>query len=314
MEQPHRRYNPLTESWVLVSPHRNNRPWLGQQEEVSIEANASYDPSCYLCPGNIRSNGTVNPAYQGAYSFVNDFAALLPQSNGSVVHTTSELLRAEMESGVCKVVCFSPDHSKDMAHMELSEVRGVVDLWVEEYLTLGAMPMIRYVQIFENKGSVMGCSNPHPHGQIWASTFMPDEPFKKHKTQNAYFDKHKRTLLQDYLEVELREQVRIVFENDFFVCLVPFWAVWPFETMILPKRPMSSIAAMEMKERDSFAHAYKTIARTYDALFNVPFPYSAGIHQAPTDGLVHEAWHWHLVFLPPLLRSATIKKFMVGYE
>lgn len=312
-EQPHRRYNPLTDSWVLVSPHRNKRPWQGQEEKGDTAKRPIYDETCYLCPGNKRSNGEFNPNYESAYSFVNDFSALKP-SVEKITFEKEGLLRAESEGGICKVVCFSPRHDLSIPDMEASEVRAVVDLWVKEYQDLGSLDHIEYVQIFENKGAVMGCSNPHPHGQIWASSFVPDEPLKKQANQLLYLKKHQKTLLFDYLLTEIQEKVRMVFENDDFVVLVPFWAVWPFETMIVPKRPMANIAMMSHKERDSFAHAYKQLTMAYDQLFEVSFPYSAGIHQAPTDGFLHEEWHWHMVFLPPLLRSATVKKFMVGYE
>lgn len=312
-EHPHRRYNPLTDSWVLVSPHRTKRPWQGQVEKVIEEKRPEYDPTCYLCAGNVRSNGEVNPDYQDVYAFTNDFSALLADTpQGSF--QSGELFRAESESGICKVICFSPRHDLTIPEMEESAIRKVVDKWVAEYQELDANPDISYVQIFENKGFVMGCSNPHPHGQIWASSSVPEEPAKKQANQLKYFQKHNRTLISDYLQGELSQKVRILFENDHFVVLIPFWAVWPYEAMIIPRRAMARITEMTEAERDAFANAYKHLTTIYDNLFEVSFPYSAGIHQAPTDGESHEEWHWHMVFLPPLLRSASVKKFMVGYE
>lgn len=311
-EQVHRRYNPLTDSWVLVSPHRNKRPWQGQEESLVIDQRASYDPTCYLCPGNVRSGGKINPSYESVFTFVNDFAALLPEAITSP-SITSDLLKAEIERGICKVVCFSPRHDLTIADMELADVHKVVVKWMEEHKELSRIPWIQYIQIFENKGAVMGCSNPHPHGQIWASASLPDEPSKKDKSQALYFQEKGKTLLQDYLDIELSQGERLLFENDSFVVLVPFWAVWPYEAMIVPRRPMSHIVDMTDVEQKDFAKAYKLLAMVYDKLFGVSFPYSAGIHQAPTGGQ-QPHWHWHMVFMPPLLRSATVKKFMVGYE
>ncbi len=314
---PHRRYNPLTDSWVLVSPHRAQRPWQGQVEKLPTDTRPAYDPACYLCAGNTRANGTQTPDYQNVYVFDNDFSALLPDP---VVFKKSKdpmdalFFKATAERGIARVICFSPRHDLTMADMSSLEIRKVVDAWIQEYETLGALDFIRYVQIFENKGAIMGCSNPHPHGQIWAQASIPDEPLKKQKAQLTYWKKHQRTLLSDYLQAELQKKERIVFENDHFGVLVPFWAVWPFETMIIPKRAMPSISALNEAEKTGLADAYGQLARLYDGLFETSFPYSAGIHQAPTDGKPHPEWHFHLVFYPPLLRSATVKKFMVGYE
>ncbi|MFT4032137.1 MAG: UDP-glucose--hexose-1-phosphate uridylyltransferase [Siphonobacter sp.] len=312
-EHPHRRYNPLTDSWVLVSPHRTKRPWQGQVEKSANDQRPEYDPTCYLCPTNTRSNGEKNPDYKSVYVFTNDFSALLNDTPEGKVED-GELFQAVSESGLCKVICFSPRHDLTIPEMEVRDIRLVVDAWCHEYRELGSNPGINHVQIFENKGFVMGCSNPHPHGQIWAQYSLPDEPFKKQQNQLKYFQKHGRTLLSDYLTQELQKQERVLFENDHFVALIPFWAVWPFEAMIIPKRPMASILEMELEERDGLADAYRKLTIMYDNLFEVSFPYSAGIHQAPTDGEEHPEWHWHFVFLPPLLRSATVKKFMVGYE
>ncbi len=316
---PHRRYNPLTDAWVLVSPHRAKRPWQGQVEKIAPETRPAHDPDCYLCAGNVRANGEQNPHYDSVYVFDNDFASLLEDTPAGEF-AEGELFRARLERGVGKVICFSPRHDLTIPEMDQHAVRQVVDAWVAEYVSLGAKPFVRYVQIFENKGAIMGCSNPHPHGQIWAQESIPDEPLKKQKAQLKYWEQHGTTLLSDYLQAELDPQraasprERVLFENEHFAALVPFWAVWPFEAMIVPKRPMPRITDMTDAERDSFADAYRQLTIRYDRLFQTSFPYSAGIHQAPTDGEAHPEWHFHMVFYPPLLRSATVKKFMVGYE
>lgn len=312
-EHSHRRLNPLTGEWVQVSPHRSKRPWQGQVEKTESAELQKHNPTCYLCPGNVRANGEVNPTYTSTYSFLNDFAALVDTVPAGEFND-SELLKARSESGVCRVVCFSPRHDLTIAEMQVMDIRKVVELWIEEYHQLSKKESIRYIQIFENKGAVMGCSNPHPHGQIWAQQTMPVEPAKKQKYQSEYFQRKGVTLLSDYWKLEGRREERIVFQNDFFVALVPFWAVWPFETMLIPKRTMARITDMTDEERTAFADAYQRMACRYDNLFEVSFPYSAGIHQAPCDGEAHTEWHWHMMFYPPLLRSATVKKFMVGYE
>ena len=315
-EFPHRRYNPLTESWVLVSPHRSSRPWQGQVEKTQAPHREAYDPTCYLCPGNTRAGGIQTPDYSDVYVFDNDFSALLPDQPDSLAspQPESKFFRSNPERGLARVICFSPRHDLTMAEMDTPSIRKVVDAWIEQYQELGSMDFINYVQIFENKGAIMGCSNPHPHGQIWAQESIPDEPLKKQNAQLKYWNTHKTTLLSDYLADELAQKTRILFENEGFVALIPFWAVWPFEAMIIPKRPMASISALSEPEKTDLADAYRRLAVMYDQLFQTSFPYSAGIHQAPTDGLPHEEWHFHLVFYPPLLRSATVKKFMVGYE
>ncbi len=310
---PHRRYNPLTDSWVLVSPHRNNRPWQGQTEDVQPDTRPAHDPTCYLCAGNVRANGERTPDYPDVFVFTNDFSALLPDLPTEIGSNT-ELFRAEAERGMCKVVCFSPQHNLTIAQMDTAAIRKVVDAWCYEYAELGSLDYINHVQIFENKGSTMGCSNPHPHGQIWAQEHLPDEPAKKQRAQANYYTKHGRTLLTDYLASELEDGTRILFEHPDFVALVPFWAVWPFEAMILPRRPVARITDLTDSERTGFAEMYRTLTQAYDRLFSTSFPYSAGIHQAPTDGQAHPEWHLHMAFYPPLLRSATVKKFMVGYE
>jgi len=311
-EYAHKRFNILTQEWVLVSPHRAKRPWQGQEEEVVDEARPSYDPDCYLCPGNTRANGKTNPQYEDVFIFPNDFAALQQHAESGVF--IDGLLRAEGERGICKVVCFSPDHSKSLAHMDVSEIVKVVRAWIKEYNVLGNHDFINYVQIFENKGAIMGCSNPHPHGQIWSQSSLPNEVIKKDNSQRAYFEKEQQSLLGTYLFQELERKERILFENNSFVVLVPFWAIWPFETMIVPKRHQTAISQMSETEIADYAEAIATITRAYDKIFNCAFPYSSGIHQAPTNGNDNAHWHWHMSFYPPLLRSATVKKFMVGYE
>ncbi len=308
----HRRYNILTGEWVLVSPHRTKRPWQGKQETVLGNQRPTFDPTCYLCPGNTRANGEINPNYEDVYIFDNDFAALQSDSKDFKIH--DGLLKAESERGICKVVCFSPDHSKSLADMAVDEIENVVVAWQNEFKTLGAMEGINHVQIFENKGDVMGCSNPHPHGQIWSQSTVPNEVAKKDKHQKAYFEDKKSSLLGDYLQQELNLNERIIFENNSFVVLVPFWAVWPYEAMILPKNHQNDIMAMDDNGRAMFAEAVSKLTKAYDKVFNCSFPYSAGIHQAPTNGANNAHWHWHMSFYPPLLRSASVKKFMVGYE
>ena len=312
-EHPHRRYNPLTDTWVLVSPHRSKRPWQGQVEKAQETQCPQYDPKCYLCPGNERAGGEHNPKYTSTYSFTNDFSALL-QDVPAGHFEQSELMKADSQRGICRVICFSPRHDLTIPEMAVSAVRRVVDLWAEEFTALGAKDFINYVQIFENKGAMMGCSNPHPHGQIWSQGTVPLEPARKTESQAAYWKKHHRSMLADYLKEELASQERIVTENDHFVALVPFWAVWPFETMIISRRHFQHIGQTTEAERDGLADIYKKLTTRYDNLFEISFPYSAGLHQSPTDGRPHEEWHFHACFYPPLLRSATVKKFMVGYE
>lgn len=311
-EHPHRRFNPLLGEWVLVSPHRAKRPWQGQEEAAVKEARPPHDPTCYLCPGNERANGETNPDYEGSFVFDNDFAALKEETVGEGIDTG--FFRAQPERGICRVVCFSPQHDLTLPDMEVSAIEGVVRTWQREYADLGARDFINYVQIFENKGAVMGCSNPHPHGQIWAQSSLPTLVQRTQDHLLAYFDTHGRSLLADYLKEELIADERIVIENEHFVALVPFWATWPFETMIVSKRHFGRINDMTDEEVQSYAAILKELTMRYDALFHTSFPYSAGIHQAPTDGGAHPEWHFHMHFYPPLLRSATVKKFMVGYE
>ena len=311
-DNSHRRYNILTGEWVLVSPHRAKRPWQGKNEALPKKQTISYDPDCYLCPGNTRINGAVNPDYKDVYIFQNDFAAL--QNNVKEFSLDNKLLKAKSESGICKVICFSPDHSKSLGEMNKKEILKVIEAWQTEYLLLGKEKNINYVQIFENKGEIMGCSNPHPHGQIWSQSSLPNEVVKKNTNELNYFLDQQSSLLKDYLNQELKEKERIIYENKNCVVLVPFWAIWPFETMIIPKKHQQNISTLDGKEREDFAEAILVITKTYDKLFECSFPYSSGIHQAPTDNKNNQHWHWHMSFYPPLLRSATVKKFMVGYE
>ncbi len=312
-DHPHRRFNPLNGQWVLVSPHRTKRPWQGQVEKTPPDDRPEHDPNCYLCPGNPRAGGKENPDYTSTYVFENDFAALLEDTPVGDVGT-HDLLRARAETGTCRVICFSPRHDLTLPEMELDHIRGVVDVWAEQIEELGARPEINYVQLFENKGAVMGCSNPHPHGQLWANYTLPQEPAWEDVQQRKYLEEHGVPLLVDYLAVELERRERIVVENEEWVALVPFWAVWPFETMLLPKRPASSLPELDNAQRNDLADVMKRLLIRYDNLFETSFPYSMGWHGQPTDGETHEHWVLHAHYYPPLLRSATVKKFMVGYE
>ena len=310
---PHRRYNPLSREWVLVSPHRTQRPWQGQVEQRAPEQRPAYDPACYLCPGNERAGGERNPAYESTFVFTNDYAALLPDTPAGELDRGG-LLKAVSERGTCRVVCFSPRHDLTLAEMAVADLAQVVDVWVAQYEELGALPQIGYVQIFENRGAVMGSSNPHPHGQIWANHTVPVEPAKEDATQRAYQERHGQPLLLDYLAQELEAGERIVVQNRHWVALVPYWAVWPFETLLLPRRHVLALPALTGDEREALADILKRLTTRYDNLFETSFPYSMGWHGQPTDGERHEHWQLHAHFYPPLLRSATVKKFMVGYE
>lgn len=321
--RPHRRLNQLTGEWVLVSPHRTQRPWLGQVETLPTTELPAYDPNCYLCPGNTRANGAQNPAYTETFVFENDFAALLPDIPLDRVSVRAPavdgeigpaLLHAEAERGICRVVCFSPRHDLTLAQMSQTDVRRVVEVWAEQYRELGAIDWVQSVLIFENRGAMMGASNPHPHGQIWANEQLPNEMRKELATQTAYWHEHNRCLLCDYLALELDAGERIVCANETWVALVPFWAVWPFETLVLPRSHSGAIPDLDEDGREGLAAILRELTARYDRLFNVTFPYSMGFHQRPTDGLAHDGWHLHAHFYPPLLRSATVRKFMVGYE
>ncbi|MDO4880528.1 MAG: UDP-glucose--hexose-1-phosphate uridylyltransferase [Capnocytophaga sp.] len=312
-EHPHRRYNPLMDEWVLVSPHRAKRPWQGQQEKNNENARPKYDENCYLCPTNARTSGDKNPNYTEPYVFTNDFSALKDEEV-KANPSESNFFRSEPESGICRVICFSPRHDLTLPEMELPHIESVIRTWIREYKELGSNPNINHVQIFENKGSVMGCSNPHPHGQIWAQKSLPSIVQKLDNSQKKYFEQHGKTLLSDYVKAELEKKERIVLENQHFVALVPYWAVWPYETMIISKRAISSIDQFSDEEISAFAEILQQLTIKYDNLFETSFPYSAGIHQAPTNGEDHSHWHFQMNFYPPLLRSASVKKFMVGYE
>jgi UDPglucose--hexose-1-phosphate uridylyltransferase len=312
-QTPHRRLNPLTREWVLVSPHRTLRPWQGQVEEAPVKAPPRYDVACYLCPGNERAGGKRNPHYEATFVFDNDFPALLPSAEqGSGLR--EGLIEAQPERGVCRVLCFSPRHDLTLSGMAAAEIRLVVDAWVEQFVELGGVDWIQSVQIFENRGAMMGASNPHPHGQIWANESLPNEVVKEQASQEEYFRANGCTLLADYLQHEQLSRERLVCGNEHFAALVPFWALWPFETLIVPVRPVPSIDHLSCAERDGLADILKRMTTRYDNLFQTSFPYSFGIHQAPTDGNAHPEWHLHGHFYPPLLRSAAVKKFMVGYE
>lgn len=272
-----------------------------------------HDDTCYLCPGNTRAGGVVNPDYTDTFVFTNDFAALLPDSSDEAP-PSDDLLRAEPETGVCRVICYSPRHDLNMARLGIVRARKVVDLWCKQFAELSVRKDLGYVQIFENRGAVMGCSNPHPHGQIWATKNIPMYPATEDMRQKTHLDEHDSCLLCRYLERELEERTRIIFENDSFVALVPFWAVWPFETMILPRVHMGSILQMTPMQRNDLADAMVRLGIRYDNLFQTSFPYSMGIHQQPSTDGDHSHWHFHLHYYPPLLRSQSVKKFMVGYE
>jgi UDPglucose--hexose-1-phosphate uridylyltransferase len=310
---PHRRYNPLLDEWVLCSPHRLQRPWQGQVEDEPPEARPRYDASCYLCPGNVRANGERNPAYTATFAFDNDFAALLPESPVEPVNDEG-LLVAQPATGRCRVLCFSPRHDLTLAEMDAPAIRPVVDAWAREVETIGRDPAIRYVQVFENKGAMMGCSNPHPHCQVWATGHVPVVPARKLATQRAHYERHGRDLVGDYLEKELAANERLVCRNDHWVALVPFWAVWPFEAMLVPARRVADLPSLSGGERDSLADLLRRVSVRYDNLFRTSFPYSMACHGRPTDGQEHPWWRLHAVYFPPLLRSATVRKFLVGYE
>jgi len=310
--QPHRRYNPLNGQWVMVSPHRAKRPWQGQTEGGTEQRQAAHDPGCYLCPGNRRASGAVNPPYTGTYVFDNDFPALLPQTTPAVPAVTDPLLRAEAVRGVCRVICFSPRHDLTLAQMAPADLVGVIDTWASETAALGEHH--RWVQPFENKGAAMGCSNPHPHGQIWAVDALPTEPAAEDREQRRYMAAHRSALLLDYANRERALGERVVFENESFLAVVPFWAAWPFETLLLPRRRVGHLPQLSTEERRELAGLLSAVLCGYDRLFDVSFPYSLGWHGAPFDGEPAEHWQLHAHIYPPLLRSATVKKFMVGYE
>lgn len=309
----HRRFNPLTGEWILVSPHRLQRPWQGRVEEIENGEKLKFDSGCYLCPGNERVGELKNPVYKNTFVFGNDYSAL-NINHDTVNINLNDLIKTESESGICRVVCFSPRHDLTLSEMDVDDIRKIIEVWIEEFKDLGSSSDINYVQIFENKGEMMGCSNPHPHGQIWATHSIPGEPLKETIHQKDFLYKKGNCLLCEYKKLETDNKERVIIDNEDFVVLVPFWAVWPYETMIISKRHIKDISGLTEKEKNSFADILKNITFIYDKVFNVSFPYSAGIHQAPTDGEDHPEWHFHYHFYPPLLRSPKIRKFMVGYE
>lgn len=312
-ENPHKRLNLLTGEFILVSPHRSKRPWQGQVEETSADQRPEYDPNCYLCPGNQRADGTLNPDYKDSFVFVNDFSALLPDTESTFIDEDG-LLIAETERGICKVIAFSPRHDLTLPEMEVLDIKKVVDLWQQEFVELRRNDWIKYIQIFENKGAIMGCSNPHPHGQIWAQSSLPVEIIKEDIQLRAYFEEHQRSLLADYIDLEERKDERLIIANEHFVALVPYWASWPFETMIVSRRHVQDVSQFTDQEKEDLAKTIKELTVRYDNIFKTSFPYSAGMHQAPVNSEDQKHWHWHMHFYPPLLRSASVKKFMVGYE
>ncbi len=311
---PHRRFNPLTGEWVLVSPHRAKRPWLGQVEKLPPEVLLSYDPTCYLCPRNARAGGVFNPDYTGTYSFENDFAALLPDGVDGETAPSHPLLVSVPERGRCLVVCFSPRHDLTLPELDRASVENVIATWARHSFDLVREDYIHYVQVFENKGAMMGCSNPHPHSQIWAQSRLPNEISNELATQTEYHRKNNHLLLVDYIEEEHKREERILFANDHFTALVPYWAVWPFEVLVAAHRPSGSLAELSSAEVSALAEVFQQVTTRYDNLFEISFPYSMGFHQAPADGQPHPEWVLHAHFYPPLLRSATVRKFMVGYE
>ena len=316
VDHPHRRYNPLLKQWVLVSPHRTKRPWQGKQEDADLSRRPEYDPKCYLCPGNTRANGESNPAYASTYVFENDFAALLKDGPAPDLHGDGELMQSQPVTGECRVICFSPRHDLTLPEMSEEAIGSVIELWTEQYVELSAE--YAWVQIFENKGDVMGCSNPHPHGQIWSSRHLPSEPAQVDQSQREYFAKNGMPLLLDYVSAESNDGARTIDENEHWMVVVPYWALWPYEALLLPRRHVRHLGELDRSERASLAIITKQFLTRYDNLFETSFPYSMGWHQAPgpTPGMDDSRDHWqlHAHFYPPLLRSATVKKFMVGYE
>lgn len=311
IEHPHRRYNPLTDQWILVSPHRAKRPWQGQQEAVSDEVLPAHDPDCFLCPGNTRVTGDVNPQYSGTHVFTNDFAALMPDTPFAQ-KSTDPLMRLESARGTSRVICFSPDHSKTLPQLSVEALTEIVKTWQEQTADLGKT--YPWVQVFENKGAAMGCSNPHPHGQIWANSFLPNEAEREDRLQRTYLEQQGSPMLVDYVQRELADGSRTVVETEHWLAVVPYWAAWPFETLLLPKAHVKRITDFSEAQRSDLALALKQLTSRYDNLFQCSFPYSMGWHGAPFTEGDHEHWQLHAHFYPPLLRSATVRKFMVGYE
>jgi UDPglucose--hexose-1-phosphate uridylyltransferase len=310
---PHRRFNPLTGEWILVSPHRAKRPWQGKVEQPQPSAPEQYDKKCFLCPGNLRAGNTQNPKYETTFVFDNDFAGILPDIP---VETMDEqgLLVARGEQGLCRVVCHSPRHNLSFPVLSQQEILAVVATWISQYVEIGSYENINHILIFENRGEIMGATSPHPHSQIWANASIPTLPAMETARQKEYLDRQKSCLLCDYVKLELRMQARIIMQNDSFAVITPFWAVWPFEAMVVPKEHYTDIGSLPKKVKNDFADVLKRLTTRFDNLFSAPFPYSMGIHQRPTDGDGHEEWHFHTHFLPPLLRSPINRKLFAGYE
>jgi len=311
VDHPHRRYNPLTGQWILVSPHRAKRPWQGAQETPSSTVLPSHDPDCFLCPGNVRVTGDTNPAYTGTYVFTNDFAALMTDTPDAP-ETQDPLMRLESARGTSRVICFSPDHSKTLPELTLPALEEVVSTWQTQTEELGRT--YPWVQVFENKGAAMGCSNPHPHGQVWANSFLPNEAAREDALQRDYFAAHGSPMLLDYVQRELADGSRTVVETEHWLAVVPYWAAWPFETLLLPKAHVTRMTELDEAQRRDLALALKKLTSRYDNLFTCSFPYSMGWHGAPFTEDDPTPWQLHAHFYPPLLRSATVRKFMVGYE
>ena len=308
--RPHRRHNPLTDSWVLVSPHRTQRPWQGQLEDTAAPAGAAYDSECYLCPGNERAGGNRNPDYDGVFIFDNDFPALLPE-RGTDAEPSDGLFRTMPEAGRCRVICYSPEHNRSLGTLPIDRVCDVVDHWAAEYEAL--IGDHQWVQIFENRGAAMGCSNPHPHGQIWAAEHLPTEAERERTAQADYRKRHESNLLSDYARDELRRGERVLIDNESWLVVVPYWAAWPFETLLISKKPAAHLGELDKAQKQDLALAIKELLHCYDNLFSVAFPFTFGWHSAPR-GSAGDDWRLHAHFYPPLLRSATVRKFMVGYE
>ncbi|MFT5837648.1 MAG: UDPglucose--hexose-1-phosphate uridylyltransferase [Flavobacteriales bacterium] len=311
VDHSHRRRNPLTGDWVLVSPHRAKRPWQGQVEKPQIADTAIHDSKCYLCSGNTRINGEINPQYDGTFVFTNDFAALMKDTPASK-QSNDDLFTLQAARGTSRVICFSHEHNKTLPELSLLALEGVIDTWQEQVADLSKDYV--WVQVFENKGAAMGCSNPHPHGQVWANDFIPNEVAKAEANQKAYFDKHTRSLLLDYAQRESADGSRKVVETEHWIAVVPYWAAWPFETLLMPKFACARLTDVNTAQKADLAIAIKKLTSRYDNLFQCSFPYSMGWHGAPNNLESTEHWQVHAHFYPPLLRSATVRKFMVGYE
>ena len=308
----HSRRNLLTGEWVLVSPHRTERPWQGQIEKTDITEHPAYESECYLCPGNQRAKGNFNPNYTGPLIFDNDFAALSPASD--IELPASKLFDTRSEPGRCRVVCYTERHDLRLATMQIDDIETAINTITEEFAELDQDASVGYVQVFENRGKMMGCSNPHPHAQIWATEHLPDEPAKELRQQVQWLEESGSPLLADYRDAESEDGSRVICDNDAFVAVVPYWAIWPFETMILPKRNFSSFEEMSLSEVRGLAEILKSTLSIYDRLFDVPAPYSMGFHPRPSDGMPHPEWIFHAHIYPPLLRSATVRKHLVGFE